>query len=171
MKFSIHTGKHRAWPWYWLAWFPLLLGRKMLRRRVTFFHDTKYRLAKVEDQADHNKLFGLSFLRPHRNSARFGWRYDPGIDKFILSAYCYVNGERIVEDLCECYAWHFYDCELMVTEPDYLFTVRNEKGTVMAAAAISTGHRKNLALLLGPYFGGNNKAPETLTFSLKKIRK
>lgn len=169
MTFTFHTGKHRPWPLYWLGWFPLLCGHKLLRRRVTFTHDTKYQLPPA-DQPDHNKLFGLSFLRPHWNSARFGWRYDPVKDKFILSAYCYLNGQRIMEDLCECSAWHYYDCELMITEPDYLFRVLNEKGDVLARTAISKGHNKKLALLLGPYFGGNNAAPKTLTLSLKKIR-
>lgn len=74
-----------------------------------------------------------------------------------------------MEDLCSCVANHYYDCEILITELDYLFRVVNEKGDVLAMTAISKGHRKKLAWMLGPYFGGNQSAPKKLTLQLKKI--
>jgi hypothetical protein len=170
MTFTFHKGTHRAWPLYWLHWWLLLINPVTIGRRVTFSFSAKYNLHD-DDQADHNKLFGISYsLSPHRNSARFGWRFDPGKSKFILSAYCYLNGERIMEDLCEVVAGRKYDCVLMITSSEYLFHVKQvDNGNVFARTAISKGHRKKNGYLLGPYFGGNRVAPNKMTIQMKRI--
>lgn len=167
MTFTIHKGKHRAKPLYWLRWFALLINPKRIARRVTFLFDSTYSL-EGEDQQDTNKLFGAAFGKVHRNSVRFGWRYNPDSRKFILSAYCYINGERIIEELCDCVANHYYDCEIWITELDYLFKVTNEKGQILSMTAISKGHRRKIGWLLGVYFGGNNPAPKRIELQLKK---
>lgn len=168
MTFSIHKNTHRARPLYWLCWFALLFKPKRIARRVYFDFSAKYDIGQA-DQADTNKLFGVAFGNVHRNSARFGWRYDLVRNKFILSAYCYLNGERVIEDLCEAVAAHYYDCILAFTESDYLFTVKKENGDILARTAISKGHKRKCGWLLGCYFGGNEKAPHNMTLQLKKI--
>ncbi|MGQ0739567.1 MAG: hypothetical protein ACT4OJ_10940, partial [Bacteroidota bacterium] len=101
MNFTFKKGKHRARPLYWLRWWPLLIGPRDIRRRVMFLFGSRYDL-EGQDQDDHNKLYGVAFGGVHRHSARFGWRYNNDTGKFILSAYCYIRGQRTMEDLCEC---------------------------------------------------------------------
>lgn len=66
-----------------------------MERRVTFDASCQYESAAYNAQ-DVNKLFGLSFGfgGVHRNSARFGWRWNPADQCIDLIAYCYVNGVR-----------------------------------------------------------------------------
>lgn len=167
MTFIFKKGKHRARPLYWLRWWPLLVNPRKISFRVTFTYASKYELPGI-DQQDHNKLFGLGYINPRRNSARFGWRYNSANQKFILSAFMHINGEMHFEDLCECVANHYYDCSLLVSDDEYFFIVIKESGEVIARMAYSKGHRRKLALLLGPYFGGNNAAPDNLIIQLKK---
>lgn len=168
MTFKICKGKHRAKPLYWLHWFPLLFNQKVIRRRVMFYFSAKYNL-ESEDQADHNKLFGVAFGGVHKNSARFGWRWDIDKIRFVLSAYCYVNGERIMFDLCTAVAMHWYDCSLEITDDLYKFHVFNEKKEVIGIDFIRKGHKKKVGFLLGLFFGGNRAAPSDMTIQIKKI--
>lgn len=168
MTFTHPKGKHRAGPIYWLRWWPLLIGRRSISRKVRFYFTAKYDHPGIYDDEDVNKLFGISFLRPHRNSARYGWRYDPMLEKVILSAYCYINGERHIIDLCRAYFNKNYECEIIITDSHYLFRVTYDY-EIVAEQMISKGHNKKLGWLLGPYFGGNNPAPHTFTFQLSKI--
>lgn len=168
MNVRFKKGRHRARPLYWLRWWPILFNPAVISRRVIFTHSSKYELPGG-DQEDHNKLFGVGFLRPHNRSARFCWRWDQARQVFILSAYLYINGARYFEDLCDCVANHYYDCHLRITETEYQFTVRKESGDYLARMAFSKGHGRKLGLLLGPYFGGNRPAPKDLTIQLKKI--
>ena len=170
MTFTFHKGKHRAQPLYWLRWFPLLIAPDQISRRVKFSISSKYDL-QGDDQADHNKLFGLTYGKVHRNSARFGWRYDLRKNKFILSAYCYLNGERVMEDLCEAVGNHWYDCHIITIGNAYIFRVMNENGDILCTEHINKGHNKDIAWLLGPYFGGNQPAPVEMNIQLKKIRR
>lgn len=169
MTFTFHKGKHRARPLYWLHWWPWLVNPVEVSRRVCFSFSAKYDIG-YNDQQDHNKLFGVSYGRIHRNSARFGWRYDPLVNKFIISAYCYLNGERVMTDLCEAVANHWYDCYIITYGRTYIFRIMNERGDILCTEHISKGHNKKLCLLLGPYFGGNQTAPNTMTIQMKKIR-
>ena len=169
MTFTFHKGKHRAAPLYWLHWWPLLINAVAIGRRVTFSFSARYDLDN-DDQADHNKLFGIAYGGVHRNSARFGWRYDPGVRKFILSAYCYLNGERQMEDICEVVANRQYDCVLIISRSAYTFQVKQvDNGNVFRTIGISKGHKRKNGWLLGPYFGGNRPAPNTMTIQMKRI--
>lgn len=172
MIFKFHRGSHRATPLYWLRWFPLLINPKKIIRKVYFGFDSKYDLGS-QDQVDHNKLFGVGYLVPHTDSARFGWRYDPLINRFIVSMYCYVNRERKMEDLCEAVANHWYTLEIKISNswavpPHYNFRVLNETGVVVGESWFEKGHNKKIGMLLGPYFGGNKPAPAEIRLTIKK---
>jgi hypothetical protein len=168
MLFTIPRHRHRARPLYWLKWWPVLFRPAIVARQVQFTFASKY-LVEGGDQQDHNKLFGLCFGKTHELSARYGWRYEPSIDRFILSAYCYLNGERHMYDLCECKCFYRYNCQLFITATEYVFRVTDEHGQVLANEHISKGHRRKWALLLGTYFGGNQSAPVQLELEMKKI--
>lgn len=169
MNFTIHKGKHRASPLYWLCWWPLLVNPEQVSRKLCFTFSSKYDLGN-DDQQDHNKLFGIAYGNIHRNSARFGWRYDNKKNVFILSAYCYINGERVMTDLCTVVANHWYDCHIICVGSIYTFKVINQSGDLLCTELISKGHNKKLGWLLGPYFGGNRTAPHDIIIELKKMK-
>lgn len=166
MIFKFKKGTHRAWPWYWLRWWPLLINPKKITRTVTFLHESKYWLPGI-DQQDHNKLFGIGFLHPKKNSARFGWRYDPDEGKFVISAFVHVNGKMDFKDLCSVDVNTPTILSITITGSYYIFKSFNSRvGT--AEYMCSKGHNKKVGLLLGPYFGGNRPSPQTLRIELKK---
>lgn len=166
MKFTIPKGKHRAKPLYWLRWFPLLIGRKSITRKVQFDFSAKYDIGA--DQADVNKLFGVSFGRVHRNSARFGWTYDKEINRFVLFAYIYNNGVREFHSLCSVVANHYYECKIDWQDDRYYFVVKNYPGEVITRGEFEKAHNKTWGFLLGLFFGGNRVATHNITVHLKK---
>ena len=170
MTFHFKIGKHRPRPIYWLRWFILLFNRTEIKRQVVFPFSSKYELDNG-DQQDWNKLFGISFtMDPHDGSARYGWAYNPEKQRFELSAYCYLNGEQVMEHLCDCIPNLAYDCHLIITREDYKFRVyRKSDMAVMCSAEFSKGHRRRNGYLLGPFFGGNQAPKKLLTIQLKKI--
>lgn len=168
MTFSFKKGKYRARPLYWLHWFPLLIRPREIRRSVIFNYSTKYDLG-TDDQYDVLKLFGYRFGFRRRDSARFGWRFEPKVNKFFLYAYTYVNGVRSFEKVCECVANFSYECTIIYYPGCYyLFTVKNEKGIIAGKIIVQHYHKKKIAWLLGPYFGGTTPAPHDMTLTVKK---
>jgi hypothetical protein len=168
VTFRIKKGRHRARPLYWLRWWPLLWNPYQVARRVTFSFSCKYTL-EGDDQYDTNKLFGIAYGGVHRESARFGWRYDPDRYKFVLSAYCYVKGQRTITDLCEVVANHAYDCWIIPAGGRYIFEVCRTDGLQLALKDFPYSHKRKIAFLLGLFFGGNQPSPHDMTIQLKKI--
>lgn len=80
---------------------PLELGLTVTPCRmeytVVFTEESKYN-SNVEPEAI-EKLWGLGFGHPHKNSVRVGWNYESDLDRFNLYAYVYIDGERITKHL------------------------------------------------------------------------
>ena len=75
----------------------LLVDCNILSYKVRFTDSCKYTLPP-EDQLDVNNLFGIGYFPyHHKNSVRFGWRYNPEQpDKMEIMGYWYDNGERMM---------------------------------------------------------------------------
>lgn len=170
MTFRFKILTHRARPLYWLCWWFWLIRPANISRRVCFNNDSKYHLGG-DAQNNWNKLFGISYsLSPHKNSARYGWRYNPKGNKFELAAYIYKNGVREIEPLCDLTPNWSYDCHLMQKKDSYIFRVVNKANNAqLCVVVIEKGHKKRSGYLLGSYFGGGPAAPSPITFQLKKI--
>lgn len=168
MTLTIHKGHHRP-RWWWLHWPYLWYNKTIIRRHVTFSFDCKYDLGG-DDQDDHNKLFGIGyFIGIHQESARFGWRYDLQKNKFILSAYCYVNGQRITRDLCEIFATKKYLLVLIAHHDFYEFSiVQWDNKYPLGSYTIPRWRQYKWSYPLGLYFGGNRKAPQEMNIEIKK---
>jgi hypothetical protein len=141
--------------------------QKTLKKSVKFTDSCIYDHGD-DDQLDVNKLFGLSFGFHHKNSIRFGWRWDTKYDMIQLYGYTYLNGSRIIEpitylllnknyvlgiEVCDtCYHLTVYDCD------DYnSFGGRKKFSTTMLKGDIPKwGYH------LYPYFGGNKVAPHNI---------
>jgi hypothetical protein len=162
MLFTISKGKHRAWP--------IRLGlffKPAVIRRTVVFSDATYWIEGL-DMLDTNKLFGLAFLPAgvHKESARFGWRYD-NARSIILSAYCYINGERIIKDLCKVPQFYRITCALYIQPENYVFDVLID-GRPMANEYVPKFHKLKWAYPLGVFFGGNQAAPRAIKIELLK---
>lgn len=162
MLFTISKGKHRAWP----LRLGLFFNRAAIRKTVTFLDGCNYWLEGV-DMLDTNKLFGLAFLPEgvHKESARFGWRYD-NAQSIVLSAYCYVKGERIIKELCKVPRYKKITCALYVQKENYVFDVLID-GVPHANEYVPKYHTRRLSYPLGIYFGGNKTAPQKMAIELK----
>lgn len=164
MTFRISRGKHRARPLRLGIWW----NRKSFAWKVKFTESCRYDL-KSNEQYDINKLCGIGYLPGHhKHSARFGWVYDREIDRVVLHAYCYVNGQRITKSICSCDIGKEYDLQLLISDRSYSFFIY-EKDAVNGSCAIGRSRKQKLGYQLGIYFGGNQVAPHEIKIELKKL--
>lgn len=167
MTFHIPRGKHRAWPWrFWLWW-----HRTSFDWVVKFDESCRYDLQNV-DQLDTNKLCGIGYLPGHhKDSARFGWRYDTATGQVALSTYCYDSGRRMaIQHICWCEIDHEYYIDLKILSQWYKFTAyKKEDGVFMGSVEVQYFHDKKFKYRLGTYFGGNQKAPHEIKIQLTKV--
>lgn len=162
MKFVIKKNHHRAWP----PWLGFFINRQIFRYTVLFWKGCDYWL-DGPDFLDTNKLFGVGYLPGHhKESARFGWRYD-NAGNIILSAYCYVNGQRIIKELCKVKLFRPVTCEIHIDRNQYFFNVIEDDKTT-GSAFIEKTHNKKFSYRLGLYFGGNQRAPQNMEVDFKK---
>lgn len=157
MNYTIKEGRHSAFP----PTLGLFIDKQSITKTVSFDDSCRYTLADG-DQEDVNKLFGIGyFWSHHTDSARFGWRYNPSKDKIELLAYCYVNGERVINPITDLDFNKDYNLTLNINPNIYTFYLDN---------ALKTGvyktHNKRFGFPLGPYFGGNKPAPHKITIKL-----
>lgn len=166
MTFRIHKGRHRAWPLRFNFWW----CKSSFTWKVRFTESCRYDLGTA-DQLDTNKLIGIGYLPGHhKNSARFGWRYDTQRKQIEIMAYCYVSGRRIIQSLCFCEIGKEYDLYLKVLSSCYYLGVHNA-GCVPALGStyIDHYHDKNFKYRLGLFFGGNRPAPHDIEVETQNI--
>lgn len=166
MVHTIHKGKHRA--------FPPIIGlhlKPWMERDVVFDNTAAYDLPGSTDDDDVNKLFGFGYINGghHKDSARFGWNYNNKNGRIRLFAYCYVNGMRIIQELCEVLPHK--KVRLIISESlggRYVFSAHDGYNNwwQMGVANIGFTHKKKWKYKLGCYFGGNNPAPQTITIKI-----
>ncbi len=159
MRYTIQKGEHRARPIKIGLWF----NKSVIAYDVFFHDDCRYYL-EGEDMLDTNKLFGIGFFpNHHKDSARIGWRYNSDTDKIILSAYCYVKGERKIFDMEEVELNTWVRCKIKNEFGKYIFYVNSDISTNY----VEHLHNKKWAYPLGVFFGGNQPAPGTMNIELK----
>lgn len=167
MIFSIHKGNHRSWPFMFG-----LHVKPWMERDVVFDETAAYELPGSDDD-DVNKLFGFGYINGghHQDSARFGWNYNNSTGRIRLFAYCYVNGMRIIQELCEVLPHK--KVRLIISESlskRYVFSVHDGYNNwhEMAVANIPFNHDKKWKYKLGCFFGGNNPAPQDITIKISR---
>lgn len=160
--YTIKAGKHRALPFR----FGLYLSKKKIRYRVSFDQSCKYQLAD-DDQLDINKLFGVGYFpNHHKESARFGWRYNAEVNKIELFAYCYISGQRVTDLITTVPLHQAFTLQLNITSNYYHFIVVKESFEVHSS--IQHHNKRKWSYPLGVYFGGNKPAPHTIKIEIKK---
>lgn len=164
MIFRIPRGKHRARPLRFGFWW----NKKSITRDVIFTESCRYDL-RNDDQFDINKLYGIGYLPGghHKDSARFGWRYWTDRGEIELSAYCYINGQRVIKHICFCGIGKTYRLQLRLLHSAYFFICLSDEFN--ETVDVPYTHRKKIGYRLGAYFGGNQKAPHEIKIELKKV--
>lgn len=163
MIFRIRTGHHRARPLRFGIWW----HRSSFTWKVKFTDSCRYDLGN-DDQFDTNKLVGIGYLPGHhKDSARFGWRYWTDRKEIELTAYCYVNGQRLIKHICFCEIGKEYDLQLAISTKSYSFFIY-EKDILSGSCAIGRSRKQKLGYRLGVFFGGNQVAPHDMDIELRK---
>lgn len=162
MIFRIPAGKQRARPFCFGLWW----RRTHFSWVVKFDESCRYDL-RNDDQFDTNKLVGIGYLwHHHKDSARFGWRYSNDKGKIEIMAYCYVNGERIIDHLADAFINERYTVRIDVVKTGYWLSVYGP-GYISEKFYRHT-HNKRLQYRLGPYFGGQATAPHEMKIQISK---
>jgi hypothetical protein len=164
--YTIKKGKHRCC-FFKLA---LHLFKRKISHYVYFDNTAEYNL-ESNDQYDINKLFGISYGFHHKNSARFGWRWDLKKEKIEILAYVYKNGKRVNEwdeDLHIGFVEPYHRHRYTITKKGgyYEFLVEDETLENIYTKKIKHGKCKFWGYLLFPYFGGNKKAPHDIMITI-----
>jgi hypothetical protein len=135
-----------------------------LKFQAKFDSSAIYRTSVSKNQADINKLYGLSDCNsPHQeNSARFGWRWHD--NELQILAYTYTNKVRSYKLLgfASLNAFHSYEIEF--TKDEYVFSFDDKTVTLpRSCPGNANGYR------LYPYFGGDEVAPHDVVIWIKDL--
>ncbi len=142
-----------------------------IHRRVKFHSNCAYDL-KNDKQKDWNKLFGVSFglLGIHKNSARFGWRYNKDTQLIELCTIVYkdgfperrhIEGEDLPLDQWVD-MWIYY-----AMQPDgNIYIDFRVNGRTVNPEFVNTGAMMYFGCDL--YFGGTSRAPHRMTVSVNR---
>ncbi|MCC2547736.1 hypothetical protein LJY25_14870 [Hymenobacter sp. BT175] len=175
MLLTIKKGRHQdtrpfsSWPHF---------GRKSMAWQVTFARDCEYQLPAY-NREDVNKLFGLSFglFAVHKNSARFGWRWNPGNERIELLAYCYIDGKRNWNErlafpvVAQIRIGETVECRLGIhANGFYYFTVRDTDGKSLGMHLTDKlPDLPRYGLTHSLYFGGALPAPHDMHVTMSKL--
>jgi len=158
--FTIYEGTHRSTFKYRST------NSTYLEFEVKFDSSAIYKTTIEENQADINKLFGVSDCKSHHmdNSIRFGWRYYN--ERLQLLWFKHEN---------EVFTYGFityikpnvnYICSIDIQSEYYVLCVNNTCEMVPRNCGIRTNYNK---YILWPYFGGDEPAPHDIKIRLKRL--
>lgn len=168
MTYTIHKGKHRAWP----PAFGIYLDKKIMERVVEFDISAKYDHPGTYDDEDVNKLFGFAYIDGgnHQDSARFGWNWNKEAGKVNLYSYCYVNGQRSFIKLCEVITYWKFLLQIQKIGNVYSFTVCDAKNDyiIYGGRDVPFTHKKRWSYHQGCFFGGQLTAPHDIKIKISR---
>lgn len=164
MKFTIFKNWHFA--------FPPAIGiysKTKFSWAIQFDRTAKYDIGS--DQIAVNKLIGIAFFSGiHKDSARFGWRYNKYFNtmKIEIFSYVYNAGIRTQKLIAVVNPDTEYIYSLNVYTDKYEFVI-SSKGEVVGQTYVPKFHTRKWCRKCGLYFGGVRTAPHDITVKIKKI--
>jgi hypothetical protein len=132
---------------------------------IVTFNETAIYDDTTIDKHDVNKLFGFSNGLHHKNSNRFGWNCLDG--KIHIYAYSYLNGDRIIDYICNIGINNQYKFIISNKNNNAIFTVIDSESNITQVIQ-KTSNNSFLRYNLWPYFGGNKTAPKDIFIELIK---
>ncbi|MBX0332050.1 hypothetical protein K3G39_02250 [Pontibacter sp. HSC-14F20] len=141
-----------------------LVDTTTIRFEATFDSSAIYNTAIPNNQADINKLYGLSDCDTdhHTNSARFGWRWYEG--RLEIHAYTYSNKKRNTAYITSVQPGQANTYELALVEKGYIFKVNDTQVALPRSCNTASSHYQ-----LYPYFGGDETAPHDITINIREL--
>ena len=129
---------------------------------VIFDESCKY---EIDEKSCVNKLFGFCFgFGVHKNSVRFGWTYNNEKNSIVIWKYIYSNKKLFKEKI--------YSCEIGMIHKYQLYLIRQDSyykvGFYIDNQFVCSDKLKSdscFITTLGPYFGGNTRAPHKITIN------
>ena len=146
---------------------------------LVFDESCKY---EIDESSCVNKLFGFCFgFGVHKNSVRFGQTYNAPTNQIYIWKYFYIDGKLEKEKIFACEVGEPHSYEILVNksynaENKYFITLKidNQKVYPVDNFYITIKSDKCFITTLGPYFGGNTRAPHTMKIeyygAVKNIR-
>lgn len=136
--------------------------RNLIEFQVIFDESAIYTSKSAYNQADVNKLYGVSDCgRNHMEySIRFGWRYYD--NKLQILWFKHTGGFFTFGVIKEVQINEIINCSLEITEDHYILGV---DGT--HAITDRTCMQNYKRYYLYPYFGGDETAPHNITIKIK----
>ncbi|MFD2515675.1 hypothetical protein ACFSRY_17515 [Pontibacter locisalis] len=140
------------------------LSTSLIRFEATFDSSAVYTTVDPANQADINKLYGLSdcSTQHHTNSARFGWRWYNS--RLEIHAYTYFNKQRSSELITTVELNKPYLYQLRLEDNEYVFILNDVK---VSKPRNCSGPGEGYQLY--PYFGGDEVAPHNIKIYLKEL--
>ncbi|WP_241738888.1 hypothetical protein [Pontibacter beigongshangensis] len=140
------------------------LATSTLRFEAVFDSSAVYETVDPANQADINKLYGLSDCGSlhQQNSARFGWRWYN--NRLEIHAYTYNNSTRKSVFIAAVELGKPFVYELALKDGSYVFTVDEKQVSVpRACSGLMDSYQ------LYPYFGGDEAAPHEIKIRIKEL--
>ncbi len=152
-----------------MSFFPILaVGKERIAYDVMFTPSCAYDIG-ISDQLDINKLFGIGYFpQHHKNSVRFGWRYDLKMEAIELLAYYYADGKRAWEHVAYVTIGERVICIIDIMEEGHFLVVYNDS-MKLGEVFLEQPKGRDVGYRLKPYFGGNQKAPHDICIQMKKL--
>lgn len=141
-----------------------LLIRGKIKFKVRFDSSAIYQTRDKNNQADINKLYGMSDCgNSHQvNSARFGWRWYN--NRLEILAYSYINGQRQSAFVAHVPLNTYNTYEISFGDASYKFTLNSTSVQLpRSCSAEASGYK------LFPYFGGDEQSPHEIKIQIQDL--
>ncbi|GGG30051.1 hypothetical protein [Pontibacter amylolyticus] len=136
----------------------------LLRFEAVFDKSAIYTTVLVTNQADINKLYGMSDCGSlhQNNSARYGWRWYN--NRLEILGYVYNSGKWSYKYITSVDLDKPYTYEISLLSQSYLFSVNGVKVSLPRnCSGYGSGY------MLYPYFGGDETAPHDITIRIRDL--
>ena len=155
--YKIKKGKHRSGYRFKSD------NRDYIEFQVIFDESAIYETKSIINQADINKLYGVSDCGRHHMeySIRFGWRYFS--NQLQILWFKHEAGEFSYEVIKSININQVYTLSLDITEDHYILCVDN-----VCTLTDRTCMKNYKRYYLYPYFGGDETAPHDITIRIKE---
>lgn len=154
--YKIDKGKHRSTLNYKLT------RKNLINFDVIFDETAIYETKDILNQADINKLYGVSDCNRHHleYSIRFGWRYYQNELQLLwfkheagVFEYGFMKNIKINKS---------YNCNIQITDDEYMLSVDDIHKSIPRICS-----KDYIRYFLYPYFGGDEKAPHDIIIKIK----
>lgn len=159
MNWHILKGFHYS---TFFPWIYNLKNKDEFTYTVEFTNSCRY---SIDEESCVNKLFGFCFglFGVHKNSIRFGWTYNNINQNIDIWKYCYINGKLNKQKISNVEIGEKAEFKIKIqiinNNKQNIFLIKNDQ----CLSSQLYKEQSKWLFSLGPYFGGNTRAPQHIT--------